>query len=495
MRGRVSGRPLTATVALTVAGFMSAAVLGVPAPASAAARGPMVRAVIAVTDGTRLPFAVPGGRVLASMPHLDTELVSAPASELQGLAGDPHVVGIAPDRAMRVAGYRSGGSHRDGVLASQFLGGVAGRHGTGTGVTVALLDTGVSDTPALSRASGRLQDGVDVSRLAAGDPARKSGLFTDGYGHGTFMASLIAGGPVPGSHGRALGIAPAAHVVVVKVADSQGTTTLSQVLAGLDWVAANAHGIQIANLSLAQTRPTGQVYGADPLTAGIEHVRAAGVLVVVAAGNTPGSVGDPGDDPQALTVGAADVSDGRPQVASFSGGAVVDGVVKPDIVAPGAHVLGEINPDSLIAREHPGAYTRAGLFLGSGTSEATAVTTGVAAAYLSAHPGARPLAVKTAIRTAAQGMCTWGSGAGLVTMAGGGTPCRGTNPSGVDVRRDPTGEASFDANAWQANAWLGGAWENWLASSWSASSWSGSSWAASSWSASSWSDAGWGDDS
>ena len=59
--------------------------------------------------------------------------------------------------------------------------------------------------------------------------------------------------------------------------------------------------------------------GADPLTAAVEHVRAAGVVVVAAAGNKAGQVGDPRLDPQALTVGAADVSGKKPQVAAFSG--------------------------------------------------------------------------------------------------------------------------------------------------------------------------------
>src|SRR5206468_6209055 len=97
----------------------------------------------------------------------------------------------------RVAGDdgHDGGSS-DGVLAAKVVGGDAGKDGTGRGVNVALLDTGVSDSAALSRDSGRITDGVDVSSLSSGGAARTSGQFTDGYGHGTFMASLIAGGRV-----------------------------------------------------------------------------------------------------------------------------------------------------------------------------------------------------------------------------------------------------------------------------------------------------------
>jgi serine protease AprX len=487
---------------LATAGPLTA--LTVPAAASAAPTGRDIRAVVSVHNSADLPVRVPGGRVLEVLRAVGAEVVTAPSSSYAALSRDPRVAGIAADSVGHVTGMR-GSSHTDHVLAAQEVGGSAGKPGTGAGVTVALLDTGVSDTPSLNRASGRLIDGLDVSQLAAGGPARTSGQFTDGYGHGTVMASLIAGGVVPGSGSRALGIAPAAHVIVVKVGDSAGVTSLSEVLAGLDWVAVNAPRIQVVNLSLAIDRPTAPQYGSDPLTAGIEHVRAAGVLPVASAGNTAAQVGDPGDDPQSLTVGATDVSGHDPSVATFSGRGIVDGVVKPDVVAPGAHVLGQIAPDSLIARENPSAATRDGLFVGSGTSEATAVTSGVAAAYLSRHPGSTPAQVKTGLRTAATPLCTWGSGAGSVTAGndrGDGRDnhgrdgrddqrCGRWNPSGVDVSADPSGEAAFDAARWNANSWLDGAWIDLLASSWSASSWSASSWSASSWSASSWSASSW----
>src|SRR6185312_12644509 len=150
-------------------------------------------------------------------------------SALRALAADPRVAGMTPDRAGRVAGDTSKAtSTGTGVLATKLFGGDAGKVGTGAHVNVALLDTGVTDTAALSRSSGRITDGVDVSNLAAGGAARTSGQFLDGYG--TFLASLIAGGKVPGSGGRGVGVAPSARIVVVKVADAKGNTSLSQVL-------------------------------------------------------------------------------------------------------------------------------------------------------------------------------------------------------------------------------------------------------------------------
>ncbi|HEX3823131.1 MAG TPA: S8 family serine peptidase [Mycobacteriales bacterium] len=482
---------------------------GGAAAAAGPARAPMVRAVVEVRPGTSLPLAVPGGRVLDSLPAVGAEYVAASATGLAQLSRDRDVLSVSPNWTGHVMGLgrrgRGGdnGPDQQGVFGPQAVGGDAGNSHTGAGVTVALLDTGVNDSPALSRASGRLIDGVDVSHLAATGFASMTGPFTDGYGHGTFLASLIAGGQVPGSNGAAIGIAPAAHVVAVKVADSTGQTNLLQVLAGLDWVATHARSIQIVNLSLGIDRPTAPAYGPDPLTAAVEAVRAAGVLVVVAAGNTPGQVGDPGLDPRALTVGAANVEGRSAQIAPFSGSGVVDGVAKPDVVAPGMHVLGEMTPNTMIAEQNPQAWTRRGLFLGSGTSEATAITSGVAAAYLSDHRGSSPLQVKTAIRGSAQPVEDRRAGAGLVSLA----RDRYGNFGWHHRLADPTGEASFNERQWQANSWLRGAWvslfasswsaSSWSASSWSASSWSGSSWfasswSASSWSASSWSDAGWG---
>ena len=458
----------------------AAAVALAPTVAGAAPAGPDVHAVVTVRPGATLLTSIAGGHVIARFPYVGAELVSAPAASLRALAADPRVAGVSPDRHGRVAGDDNDGA-TDGVLAAKAVGGDAGKSGTGAGVNVALLDTGVSDTAALSRDSGRITDGVDVSALSSGGAARTSGQFTDGYGHGTFMASLIAGGRVKGSGSRAIGVAPAARIVVVKVADAAGNTSLSEVLAGLDWVAAHARAIQVVNLSLSVDRPTGPAYGADPMTAAVEHVRAAGVVVVAAAGNVAGQVGDPGMDPQALTVGAADVA-GKTAVTSFSGSGVVAGVAKPDVVAPGLHVLGVVPADSTVAKANPQGWSRDGLFKGSGTSEAAAVTSGVAAAYLSDHPGASPLDVKSAIRTAADPVRDSRAGAGFVSI-----PKRAVAGSA-----SAAGESRFDAATWGANAWTGvSGWQSALDSMWSGAAWTAATWSAATWSAATWSDSNW----
>ena len=478
-------------------GLAAATVPALASPQQAQQAGSTVTAVVVVRPGVHLPLQVAGGHVLHVFSHVGSELVRAPMASLTALATDARVAGVTPDRSGRVAGYVGKNDKKDispsgkGVFASEHLGGGAGNDKTGQGVNVAMLDTGLTDTEALNRASGRVTDGVDVSHLAdKNGKAVTSGTFTDGYGHGTFLASLIAGGKVKGAGGHAIGVAPAARIVVVKVANDQGETTLSEVLAGMDWVASHAQGpdgqqmIQVLNVALAVDRPTAPSYGADPLTAAVEDVRAAGVLVVAAAGNDPTEVGDPGMDPQALTIGAADVSNGKPSVADFSGSGVVDGVQKPDVVASGVHVLGMVAPDSEIAQDNPQGWQDNGLFRGSGTSEATAIASGVAAAYFSDHPGATTAQAKAALRDSAGGdPRDPRAGAGLMQMVSNGAAKKASTN---------TGEAGFDAKSWKANSWQPGFdWVSLLASSWSASSWSASSWSASSWSASSWSASSW----
>jgi serine protease AprX len=448
---------------------------------------PVLQAVVSF-DGAAVH--APGVRVVSSLPSLGMEVVRGDAVSLQRLAHQPGVRGLAPDAAMEVTA-KDDSTPGDGVLASTGLGGTAGQPGAGAGVRVAVIDTGVSDTAALDRASGRLVDAVDTSTSTT----RTTGVFSDGYGHGTFMATVVAGGVVPGTGGAALGVAPGATVLVAKVAGADGTTSLSKVLAALDWVRSNASQVDVANLSLSSHRPF-KAYGADPLTDAVEKVRDAGVSVVVSAGNRRDELGDPGFDPRVITVGAAELAKDR--VATFSGSDVVAGVRKPDVVASGVHVLGLLPDDSALAQDASTRHLADGLYRGTGTSQATAVTSGLAALLLAAHPEANPTQVKASLRCAATDMRGDRDGAGLVHATT--TVCAGTDGQALDGSGDMTGEAGFDASSWGASSWGASSWgasswgaSSWGASSWGASSWGASSWGASSWGASSWASLGFGD--
>ena len=443
---------------------------------------PVLQAVVSF-DGHAVRSS--GVEVVASLPALHMQVVRGSLPALGRLAHTPGVRGVAPDVAVGVTSDEDDDQDTgSGFLASAGLGGAAGQAGAGSGARVVVVVTGVSDTPALNRASGRLVDAVDTSTGVI----RTGGRYDDGFGHGTFMANLVAGGPVAGSNGDAIGVAPGATVLVARVAKQDGTTSLSKVLAALEWVYVHAGDVDVANLSLSTHRPFHE-YGADPLTDAVEKVRDAGVAVVVSAGNRRSELGDPGFDPRVITVGAADLD--RDRVAVFSGSDVVAGVQKPDVVANGVHVLGLLPPDSVLAQSSGTVQLPNGMFRGTGTSQAAAVASGLAALVVAAHPDATPAQVKATLRCSATDLRSRRDGAGLVHAST--TLCSGPDGQALDGSGDLTGEADFDASSWGASSWGASSWgaSSWGASSWGASSWGASSWGASSWGASSWGASSW----
>ena len=525
---RRAARALSAFTAPTL--LLSALVAA--APAAHAANGlhgavPSGRAVVALRGVSAA--SVPGVTVDAVLTSIHSELVHGSASALRQLAAAPGVLGVMADRTIRPTGYglaQNGGS----AFSWQGLGSEAGRSGAGNGIHVALIDTGVSDSPYLNRASGHLVDAIDTSALVnddgTGDPTtevKTSGVFDDGYGHGTFMASLIAGGgTVKG--GRTVGVASGAIVDVVKVAGDDGVSSFSSMLTGLNWVAAHASTEAVANLSFGLSAQDVGGYGQDPLNLAAETLRYLGTNVVVSSGNTAGQVTDPGFDPWLITVGAANTLGWFPKVATFSGSAVVAGVAKPDLVAPGVNLLGVLPADSTIVAANPKALQPNGFYRGSGTSEATAVVSGLAALFVADHPNATTAQVKASLRVAANPIYALGSGAGIATVAHRLARPRddfrlgdaGASGEGNFVRSswdlDGWGSSSWGSSSWGSSSWGSSSWgssswasaafaslafssSSWGSSSWGSSSWGSSSWGSSSWGSSSWGSSSWGSSS
>src|SRR5690606_26426857 len=129
--------------------------------------------------------------------------------------------------------------------------------------------------------------------------------------------------------------------------DAEGKGSYVDVIEGLNWVLQNkdAYNIRVVNLSLVSGIDT--PYWADPINQAVEALWEAGVVVVAAAGNggpDPLTISAPGNDPFVITVGAYtdnftpdDESDDY--ITPFSGaGPTETGFVKPDVVAPGAHM-------------------------------------------------------------------------------------------------------------------------------------------------------------
>ena len=131
----------------------------------------------------------------------------------------------------------------------------------------------------------------------------------------------------------------------------------------------------------------------------VERVWNSGVIVVTAAGNTPGAVTTPGDDPYVITAGSSDdhttPTIGDDTLAAFSGmGPTADGFAKPDFVAPGKSVVSLRSPGSTIDAANPTARIGTDYFKGSGTSFSAAITSGTAALVLSRDRTLSPNQVK-----------------------------------------------------------------------------------------------------
>jgi serine protease AprX len=404
----------------------------------------------------------------------------------------------------------------------------------GNGVDVAVIDTGVNAVPGLASA-GKVVDAVDLSFDAVSTSVR----YRDAYGHGTNMAGIIAG---DGSGGAlTTGVAPKARIVNVKVGAGDGSVDASQVIAALDWVVqnrnVNGRNIRVVNLSYDTDAATD--YRSDPLSHAVENAWKAGIVVVVSGGNDgkgTHALGNPARNPFVIAVGASSWDPTRFTFKIPNWSSTGDGVRNPDVVAPGDQIASLRVPGSYLDTTYPAArvyepLTCTGLFRGSGTSQAAAVTAGAAALLIQQRPTLTPDQVKALLTSTAlpMNMPVEQQGSGMINVAAAlkaattnktqsfsassGTGylenARGTVHVGTSSTDLLTGEyqafmSTFSARNWATASNARTAWTNqtydalgrlatgtWSGSSWSGSSWSGSSWSGSSWSGSSWSGSSW----
>ncbi len=469
-----------------------------------------------------------GGEVTRPLPLIGGFAATIPDGRLQLLASDPSVAEVSVDGRIHMANAVTDAwddlepnlAWRKAIRLGQVPDGI-----DGSGVTVALIDTGVARVRDLG---DRVVARVDFTPGGNGD---------DQFGHGTHLAGVIAGNGAA-SLGKWRGVAPGARLVSVKVAGPDGSTDVSVVIAALQWVVTHRAQYGIKVLNLAFGTDSVQSYAVDPLNAAVERAWAAGITVVVSAGNRgPGTMNKPGDDPYVITVGAVDVHqtiDRRDdEVAPFSSrGRTPDGFEKPDLVAPGTTIVASRDAGSTIDALHPEAVLDGDYFKGTGTSQAGAVVSGVAALLYQVNPSLRPNAVKSILMgstfRASQYRTGGGSGlldaagaiqsinsgewtnAGLVRSAGLGSleGSRGRFHVHADLDRDGqldlvTGEqdvlgAPWDSTSWSSTSWSSTSWSSlisensgWSSTSWSSTSWSGMYWSSTSWSSTSWSSTSW----
>ena len=157
-------------------------------------------------------------------------------------------------------------------------------------------------------------------------------------------------------------MAPGVNLVAVRVLDSNGQGSYSNVIRGIQWVLLQKarYNIRVMNLSLSA--PPNSPYWQDPLNQAVMAAWGSGIVVVVAAGNRgpqPMSIGVPGNVPYVITVGAVTdnyypMQPGKYTLASFSSvGPTYEGFVKPEVVAMGGHMLAYAPDDGTLAQEFP----------------------------------------------------------------------------------------------------------------------------------------------
>jgi serine protease AprX len=376
-------------------------------------------------------FSKVGAYVYRFLPIVKGVAVSVPRRRLNSLLAMNFVKHASLDRGVQkldeytVPASRAGWSwDRIGV--------------SGSGVGVAVVDSGVKNVPDLKNS------GLLGTRLAANVNFSPDSLSADDTcGHGTHVAGILAGNGYKSSSAACFrtfyGIAPQASIVNVRVLDSKGAGKVSQVLAGINWIVLNRalYNIRIMNLSIGHE--VGESYKTDPLCLAVETAWKSGIFVVVAAGNTGranvdpvsgldnegfgtnyGSVQSPGNDPYVITVGAMKKGEsGRTSdtIATYSsrGPSRLDFIVKPDIVAPGNRIISTNAAGGFLDATYRTTYgikwtqymttTNTGYstdyFKMSGTSMAAPVVAGAAALLLEKYPSLTPDSLKARLMATA----------------------------------------------------------------------------------------------
>ncbi len=438
-----------------------------------------------------------GARLGTQLPIIDGFSARLSGRSLAALSKSPDVVAVTLDRSGAFSSHSMlRRTTSDSPYATVTGASEAAASGLrGGGVTVAVLDTGISP---MADVADHTVHGPDFSG---------EGTLIDSYGHGTVMGGIIAGDGSD-SGGTRAGVAPDARLVAVKVAGRNGAVDVSTVLEGMAWVASYRQqlGIRVLNLSYG-TRST-QDPRVDPLNFAVQRLWAQGVVVVVAAGNggpSPGTITKPGDDPVVLTVGAyddrGDTTTWNDVVPAWSSqGPTAQGVAKPDVVAPGRTLVATRSYGSAVEQENRDALVAPSYMKGSGTSEATAVTSGLVALLLQAHPTWTPDQVKQALTSTAAPLAfapTSATGHGRAQLLAAldadpgpqlRQPLNATGVGSLELSRGGAhlqtdcglivGEVDVQCQPWDVEAFTGGTWTGgtWTGGTWTGGTWTGGTW-------------------
>ena len=290
----------------------------------------------------------------------------------------------------------------------------------GTGVVVAIIDTGVNYNHV--DLSDHMWNGGDGYPNHGYDFYSKDNDPMDEYGHGTHCAGITAG---DGTSGTQTGIAPNATIMALKVFGGAGSeASTDDILEAMSF--AVEHGANIVNLSLGSAGASGNVFYRQAFV----NMMNANVVASVAAGNhgqnydtysLPANIGSPGNCPSpwhnpdqaltggqsaAITIGASNRSDRKTTFSSFGpvtwgnvsdyndypyaeGSTTETGLIKPDIITPGADIV------SCNFQDNSGHVSN------KGTSMAAPLASGIMALMLQANPNLTPSQIDQILETTA----------------------------------------------------------------------------------------------
>ena len=330
------------------------------------------------------------GKIHREMRVVPSMAVELPYAAFESLVFSPHIRKIWHDTQVKTL--------LDIAVPSVGGSAVRGMWFTGRDVTVAVIDTGIFPHPDLA---GRIVAWNDLVNQRPGP--------YDDNGHGTHVSGIIAGNGMT-SRGKYVGMAPESQLVGIKAMDKDGAGNTSDVISALEWCIENqeAYNIRVINMSLGSAAQASA--REDPLCRAVNAAWMSDMVVCCAAGNDGpdyGTINTPGITPYAITVGnmddkgTEDISDDILAETS-SRGPTIDGIYKPDILAPGTNIM------SLRAG---GGYKEL-----SGTSMASPMVAGAAAQMLQQWPDLKPDQVKFMMRANSRNFGFWGGGLNLEGM-------------------------------------------------------------------------------
>ncbi|MBP7960975.1 MAG: S8 family peptidase [Caldilineaceae bacterium] len=387
---------------------------------------------------------------------------------------------------------------------------------TGEGITIAILDSGVANSPDFDKK--RMLTRVGFNR----DNHDK---VSDRYGHGTHVAGIVAGNGEK-SKGVYVGVAPEANLVSVKIGGDDGTGYESDTLAAMQWVLANQakYNIRVVNMSINSDNVV--TYHQSATNAMAELMWMSGIVVVTSAGNTENAVKSaPANDPFVITVGATSEMPGvtndsdrtNDMIATYSASSLIaNSYTKPELVAPGNNIISILASTSKWKKEYPDrVVAKNQYFRASGTSMSAPMVAGAAALMLQANDELTPGNIKCLLIQEATTLTQAGQAHAYLDIqaavnaasAPGATAC--LDPSevagiehslaiipilavvlnhGVDWD-----DIDWDATGWDIDDWSSINWNsiNWNSINWNSINWNSINWNSINWNSINWNSINW----